>query len=88
MTTNRMLHLSPSGRMIAVIAAFFLSVLALAAGSAHAAEPVKISRDDTALDLTKTTEIYANQGEAFQVSTAAGADDRHRVLPLLRSRWR
>lgn len=82
MTTNRMLHTSPSGRLIAVIAALFLSVLALAAGTAQAAEPVKISRDDTALDLTKTTEIYANQGEAFQVSTAAGADGIRRRIEV------
>jgi phage tail tube protein FII len=41
---------------------------------AQAIEPVKISRDDTALDLTATTEIYKQRGEAFQVSTAAGAD--------------
>ncbi|WP_296436819.1 hypothetical protein, partial [Rhizobium sp. UBA1881] len=62
MTNKRMLHPSPSGRFVAVIAALFLSALALMAGVAQAAEPVKISRDDTALDLTKTTEIYANQG--------------------------
>jgi hypothetical protein len=41
---------------------------------AQAIEPVKIGRDDTALDLTATTEIYNRRGEAFQVSTAAGAD--------------
>ena len=45
----------------------------LAASDALAVEPVKISREDTALNLTATTEVYANQGEAFQVSTAAGA---------------
>ncbi|WP_417417243.1 EAL domain-containing protein [Hoeflea sp.] len=44
------------------------------APAAQAIEPVKISRDDTALDLTATTEIYKRRGEAFQVSTAAGAD--------------
>ena len=40
----------------------------------QAIEPVKITRDDTALDLTATTEIYNRRGEAFQVSTAAGSD--------------
>ena len=42
--------------------------------AAFAVEPVRISREDTALDLTATTEIYSHRGEAFQVSTAAGAD--------------
>jgi len=49
---------------------------------AHAVEPVKISRDDTALDLTATTEIYTNQGEAFQVSTAAGTDGIRRRIEV------
>lgn len=44
------------------------------APAAEAIEPVKISREDTALDLTATTEVYKRRGEAFQVSTAAGAD--------------
>ncbi|MGM4980182.1 MULTISPECIES: EAL domain-containing protein [Rhizobium] len=57
-------------------------MLLLFAGMAHAAEPVKISRDDTALDLTATTEIYTNQGEAFQVSTAAGADGIRRRIEV------
>ncbi|MDO9415780.1 EAL domain-containing protein [Pararhizobium sp.] len=55
-----------------------LAVMALLAvfgtGQARAAEPVKISREDTALDLTATTEIYSGRGEAFQVSTAPGTD--------------
>nr|WP_306866199.1 EAL domain-containing protein [Neorhizobium galegae] len=53
-----------------------------AAPGARAAEPVKISRDDTALDLTRTTDIYVNQGEAFQVSTAAGADGIRRRIEV------
>ncbi len=39
-----------------------------------AIEPIKIARDDVALDLSKAVEIYRNQGENFQVSTAPGAD--------------
>ncbi|WP_246703968.1 EAL domain-containing protein [Rhizobium sp. P38BS-XIX] len=58
------------------------AIMLLIAGMAHAAEPVKISRDDTALDLTATTEIYRNQGEAFQVSTAAGADGIRRRIEV------
>ncbi|KPF59861.1 EAL domain-containing protein, partial [Rhizobium sp. AAP116] len=34
------------------------------------------------LDLTATTEIYTNQGEAFQVSTAAGADGIRRRIEV------
>ncbi len=64
---------------VSVAMAMLFLVLATAA---HAAEPVKISRDDTALDLTATTEIYANQGEAFQVSTAAGADGIRRRIEV------
>ncbi|MFD1745583.1 EAL domain-containing protein [Rhizobium helianthi] len=49
---------------------------------AFALEPVKISRDDRALDLTATTDIYANQGEAFQVSTAPGSDGIRRRIEV------
>ncbi len=45
-----------------------------AASSAFAVEPIKIARDDMALDLSGAVEIYRNQGENFQVSTAPGAD--------------
>ena len=69
------------------LAAAFVSIAAIFmllafCGAARAAEPVKISRDDTALDLTATTEIYRNQGEAFQVSTAAGADGIRRRIEV------
>lgn len=56
--------------------------LLFAASAALAVEPVKIARDDNALDLTATTEIYANQGEAFQVSTAAGPDGIRRRIEV------
>lgn len=46
----------------------------LAAASAGAVEPIKISREDVALDLSGAVEIYRNQGDTFQVSTAPGAD--------------
>ncbi|KQR78230.1 diguanylate cyclase [Rhizobium sp. Leaf384] len=54
--------------------ALLLAMIGLGGGQAHAIEPVKISREDTALDLTATTEIYTGRGEAFQVSTAPGTD--------------
>ncbi|MCR5858746.1 EAL domain-containing protein [Mesorhizobium sp. J428] len=41
---------------------------------ASAVEIIDISRDDIALDLSKAVEIYRNQGDTFQVSTAPGAD--------------
>jgi diguanylate cyclase (GGDEF)-like protein/PAS domain S-box-containing protein len=66
----------------AVTFAVMMLIAFVFAGAVHAAEPVKISRDDTALDLTATTEIYANQGEAFQVSTAAGADGIRRRIEV------
>ncbi|WP_054309016.1 EAL domain-containing protein [Mesorhizobium sp. 1M-11] len=49
-------------------------VTLFAAASAYAVEPIKISRDDVALDLSGAVEIYRNQGENFQVSTAPGSD--------------
>ncbi|MEQ1942176.1 EAL domain-containing protein [Mesorhizobium sp. VNQ89] len=41
---------------------------------AFAIEPIKISRDNVALDLSRAVQIYQNQGENFQVSTAPGPD--------------
>ncbi len=41
---------------------------------ALAVEPIDISRNDVALDLSKAVQIYRNQGNTFQVSTAAGSD--------------
>ncbi|MGR6466510.1 EAL domain-containing protein [Rhizobium sp. PAMB 3182] len=66
----------------ALMAALMAIIIAAASLPALAAEPVKISRDDTALDLTATTEIYSDQGEAFQVSTAAGADGIRRRIEV------
>ena len=61
-------------RLPGLMLALVLAMTWLGAGLAHAIEPVKISREDTALDLTATTEIYTGRGEAFQVSTAPGTD--------------
>ncbi len=49
-------------------------MLIVCAAATFAAEPVRISRDDTALDLTATTEVYSQRGDAFQTSTAPDAD--------------
>ncbi|WP_420839994.1 EAL domain-containing protein [Allorhizobium sonneratiae] len=67
-------------RFLAVAIAGLL--LFAAAAPALAVEPVKITKDDTALDLTATTEIYHNQGDAFQVSTAAGPDGIRRRIEV------
>ncbi|MBL8577452.1 MAG: EAL domain-containing protein [Mesorhizobium sp.] len=48
--------------------------LLCAATAALAIEPIKISRDNVALDLSGAVQIYRNQGENFQVSTAPGPD--------------
>lgn len=45
-----------------------------AASAAYAVEPIKISPDDTALDLSRAVQIYLNQGKSFQISTAPGPD--------------
>ena len=71
---------TPFRHLLAVLSAALLALVFAVA--AEAAEPVKISRDDTALDLTATTDIYANQGEAFQVSTAAGTDGIRRRIEV------
>ncbi|HCL64421.1 MAG TPA: sensor domain-containing phosphodiesterase [Rhizobium sp.] len=82
MTPNRKEYPTPGWRLTGLIAAALCALISLLASAALAAEPVKISRDDTALDLTATTEIYTNQGEAFQVSTAAGADGIRRRIEV------
>ncbi|SFP03331.1 PAS domain S-box-containing protein/diguanylate cyclase (GGDEF) domain-containing protein [Mesorhizobium sp. NFR06] len=54
--------------IMTIIVTFF------AAMPAFAVEPIKIARDDKALNLSEAVEIYRNQGENFQVSTAPGPD--------------
>jgi diguanylate cyclase (GGDEF)-like protein/PAS domain S-box-containing protein len=61
-----------SGNWLAVALAAIAVFCAVS--SALAVEPIKISRDDVALDLSGAVEIYRNQGENFQVSTAPGLD--------------
>jgi diguanylate cyclase (GGDEF)-like protein/PAS domain S-box-containing protein len=60
------------GNLLAFALAALVTICAIS--SAHATEPIKISRDDVALDLSGAVEIYRNQGENFQVSTAPGPD--------------
>ena len=58
--------------VLAWLAAAFMTLIA--ALPALALDPIKVSREDVALDLSKATQIYRNQGATFQVSAAAGAD--------------
>lgn len=69
-------------RLLLLVLALFSALCLGFVAPAFAVEPVKIARDDTALDLTATTEIYTNQGAAFQVSTAAGADGIRRRIEV------
>lgn len=74
MIFSRLPLMPPAGRLLALVLLAAMLLFGALSGLAHAVEPVKISRDDTALDLTATTEIYTGRGEAFQVSTAPGTD--------------
>ncbi len=60
-------------RLFLILAMAMLMLSGLVAPGA-AVEPIKISPDDVALDLSDAVEIYRGQGENFQVSTAPGAD--------------
>jgi len=51
-----------------------LGVVFAWAAPLFAAEPIKISPDDRALDLSRAVEIYNNYGSSFQISTMPGAD--------------
>ncbi len=51
-----------------------LVFLTLSAVHASAIEPIKISKEDTALDLSRAVELLRNKGESVQVSTAPGPD--------------
>ncbi len=58
--------------LIGLLAAILLTLVAATPG--FAIEPIKISSGDVALNLSGAVEIYRNQGENFQVSTAPGPD--------------
>ncbi|AGA64083.1 Sensory box/GGDEF domain/EAL domain protein [Liberibacter crescens BT-1] len=59
-----------------------VAFLAQSTVQVKAIEPVKISRNDSALDLTHATEIYSHKGEAFQVSTALDFDGIRRRIEV------
>lgn len=63
----------PAYRLVASLLLALLAAL-LPATSGRAVEPIKISRDDIALDLSGAVEVHRNQGDSFQVSTAPGPD--------------
>lgn len=51
-----------------------LLFLVFASGIALSAEPIKITQDDRALDLSRAVQLFPNQGDKFTVSTAPGVD--------------
>jgi diguanylate cyclase (GGDEF)-like protein len=63
-----------AGLSIVVAPLVALVLVLLGVLGAQAVELIDVSRDDVALDLSKAVEIYHNQGDTFQVSTAPGAD--------------
>lgn len=69
----RLRALETTTRKIAALLTALFALLVMSA-AAWAVEPIKISRDDVALDLSRAVEIYRNQGQNFQVSTAPGLD--------------
>jgi hypothetical protein len=66
------LRQSGRGQLLAPLLTILLTLFVVL--PAMAVEPIDISRDDVALDLSKAVQIYRNQGSTFQVSTAAGTD--------------
>lgn len=65
-----------SGKLFEIVARFLALALFLSfsAVQASAIEPIKISKEDTALDLSRAVELLRNKGESVQVSTAPGPD--------------
>jgi diguanylate cyclase (GGDEF)-like protein/PAS domain S-box-containing protein len=56
-----------------LVAALVL-LLAAALAPAKAVEPVRVAQDSLVLDLTRALEISTGRGDAFQISSAPGAD--------------
>ncbi|MBA5724255.1 hypothetical protein [Candidatus Liberibacter sp.] len=52
------------------------------ASQAFAIDPIKSSHSNSALDLTRATAIFSDQGECFQVSTAINIDDISRRIEV------
>ena len=62
------------GKTVSIFIFWTLGMIALLCQSALSVEPVKISSQDTALDLSRAVEIHHIKGNTFQTSTAAGPD--------------
>ncbi len=67
-STDRHIRYFLLGLVAVVVAALWAPV------PAGAIEPIRISRDDIALDLSGALEFHRNKGASFQVSTAPGID--------------
>lgn len=57
---------------IGLFALLLLLFAYLAIAPAYALEPVSVSRDDTAIDLSGAVEFHLQQGESVRISTARG----------------
>lgn len=68
------------GQLATAVRLYVISLLALCFVSAlmpsvaNAFDPVQITSEDTAINLTSAVEIFPQQGQAFQVSTAPDSD--------------
>jgi diguanylate cyclase (GGDEF)-like protein/PAS domain S-box-containing protein len=60
-------------RVAAALLAIALCALAFV-GSAHAIEPVSVTQDVDAIDLSPAVQFYSNQGDRIQIQTAPGTD--------------
>ncbi|TCD13530.1 putative bifunctional diguanylate cyclase/phosphodiesterase [Oricola cellulosilytica] len=72
-----------------VCAAFIAALslcLTLLTAPAGAVEPISISRNAEALDLSGAVTIYHNRGQNFQISTAPGADGIVRTIEIQATR--
>lgn len=54
----------------------------LAVGQGFAVDPISVTRDDTALDLTGAVSVYNDRGQAFRVSTAPDAEGIIRTVEV------
>jgi len=60
-------------RVVNLLAGLVIALL-VSVFHAHALEPIGVSRNDRALDITKSVDFYSEVGDSLKVSTAPGAD--------------
>ncbi|PCI04691.1 MAG: sensor domain-containing phosphodiesterase [Hyphomicrobiales bacterium] len=69
-------HLFPIQKLTQLIYAFLgvFFIVLFSVNASHALEPVGISRDDVAIDITGSIDFYSEVGDSLKVSTAPDAD--------------